>query len=1268
MDCSKKENKLSRECNEKLSEIEDQNRQELLESPNKNDFLYPTLDDPNFNVKIANKKEFADTKYDGTIRNIEEYSDILSKADFELAPHQIFVKNFLSTYTPYNSLLLYHGLGSGKTCSAIGVAEEMRDYYTQLGIEKKIIIVASPNVQDNFKLQLFDERKLKQENGTWTITGCLSNKLIKEINPTRMRGLTKDKLIFMIKNIINHYYTFTGYIQFSNEIEIYKKEGKIRELQRKYNDSLIIIDEVHNISLSSDVSSKKKKKEKIRTGEGIGKNLLQLVTICQHVRLLLLSATPMFNDYRDIIWFLNLMNLNDSRSVIKLSDVFTAQGEFVPETGRDLFIKKSTGYISFVRGENPYIFPFRIYPINFDKNSSLDKDFIYPIYQLNCKRIKDEEKITKLDLYLTKIGRNQSFGYNFVISLLREKLKNRSNKKKSLGFLDLQIPLQCLNIVYPSTKLQDLPISQCDFNNTSDLVFDEDSVNNLSEEMETEMNLESEEKDQSPSSGTPLVEVIKTDTDSDTNFPALTSTIQSGGEDEEVIEEDDEFEESDYDKQFINPKELTGSDGLKKIMNYQDSIKPMIKGKFEYKKEVEEQYGRIFSYDKIGTYSSKIKQILDSVLNSKNGIILIYSAFIDGGLVPMALALEELGLNKFGGKNLFLNKPKDTKEMGSFSYVMITGDNRLSPNNNSEVKVLTGDDNKNGNKIKVVLISVAGSEGLDFKFIRQIHIMEPWYNLNRTEQIIGRGVRSMSHKDLPFKQRNVQIYQYATILENQEEESADFYVYRLAESKAIKIGKISRLLKENSVDCLINAEQMNFTTENFNDQPLTIELSNGVVINNYLAGDKPNSSTCDYMENCEYKCIAIKDVDINENENLESYNEEFMLINSEKIIVKIKKLFKKRYFYKKGELFQKINFPKSFPKEQIFAALTNLIDDKSESLLDKYGREGKLINIGEYYLFQPLELNNPNISIMERSIPLPIKLDSVRVDISQTKSKEEIVDQIDEKINDEITLIKKDNERGKNVYNNILNLYNLTKSTFTISRGETDWYKICGAVIVKMAKEGYPIKDLQDFLISHIVESLMIDEKIQLLNYLELTKNTCQESEENIFLNKIKKYFCNQFIYVNNILGIGVVNGPTKKNLIMFVNKNNQWIKAEPEDERELLSEFNKKYPQIDNFNQYVGFIGFEDKIKYMVFKVKDTFQSRNKGSRCDQAGKQKTLELLNKIVGKEEFTKENTRGQVLLELCIRQEFILRYFNSIKKDNLVWFVTTEESVFNSLTN
>jgi hypothetical protein len=103
----------------------------------RHDFLYPNLDDPNFNIKIEKRKEFNDTKYDGEAKDIVEQAEKLCGADFELMPHQSFVKNFLSFQTPYNSLLLFHGLGTGKTCSAIGITEEMRNYMKQTGIKQK---------------------------------------------------------------------------------------------------------------------------------------------------------------------------------------------------------------------------------------------------------------------------------------------------------------------------------------------------------------------------------------------------------------------------------------------------------------------------------------------------------------------------------------------------------------------------------------------------------------------------------------------------------------------------------------------------------------------------------------------------------------------------------------------------------------------------------------------------------------------------------------------------------------------------------------------------------------------------------------------------------------------------------------------------------------------------------------------------------------------------------------------------------------------------
>jgi hypothetical protein len=182
--CRETNNPYSKECNRFLFEKEKIER--TLSLDDENDFLYPTLNDINFNVKIAEKKEFQQTKYNGKLHeiadylqenqvNFERYTQELIDADFELAPHQNFVRNYLSFQTPYNSLLLFHGLGSGKTLTAIGIAEEMRDYLKKMGINKKIIIVASPNVQDNFKLQLFDERRLSESS----MNDVIGNKILK---------------------------------------------------------------------------------------------------------------------------------------------------------------------------------------------------------------------------------------------------------------------------------------------------------------------------------------------------------------------------------------------------------------------------------------------------------------------------------------------------------------------------------------------------------------------------------------------------------------------------------------------------------------------------------------------------------------------------------------------------------------------------------------------------------------------------------------------------------------------------------------------------------------------------------------------------------------------------------------------------------------------------------------------------------------------------------------------------------------------------------
>ena len=160
---------------------------------------FPIYTDTDFVHNINKRSEFAGYTLPSNIANISSVSSIANKdkdAPFEMASYQKFVKAYLSYTTPYSSILLYHGLGTGKTCAAIGIAESDRLYTEEFRQTiPKIIIVASPNVQANFKLQLFDETKLHMVNGEWIFTGCIGSSLINEINPTKVRNYPKEKII-----------------------------------------------------------------------------------------------------------------------------------------------------------------------------------------------------------------------------------------------------------------------------------------------------------------------------------------------------------------------------------------------------------------------------------------------------------------------------------------------------------------------------------------------------------------------------------------------------------------------------------------------------------------------------------------------------------------------------------------------------------------------------------------------------------------------------------------------------------------------------------------------------------------------------------------------------------------------------------------------------------------------------------------------------------------------------------------------------------------
>lgn len=1181
------------------------------------DYLYPALDDPNFNIKIAERKEFHETQYEGGVYPIEEHANKLCNADFELAPHQMFVRNFLSFQTPYNSLLLYHGLGSGKTCSAIGISEDMRDYLKQMDMNQRIIVVASPNVQDNFKLQLFDDRKLKLIDGLWNIRACTGNKYLKEINPMNMKGLSRDKVLRRVRAIINSSYLFLGYIEFANYIqkkslvesevgEDKKRKMMNTRLQRHFANRLIIIDEIHNIRVSDENKNKR-----------VASALEKLVDAVPYMRLLFLSATPMFNSYKEIIWLINIMNKNDRRNTMTLKEVFNADGTFRlspagEEIGKELLERRVTGYVSFVRGENPYTFPYRIWPNEFAREHTY-ASLPYPEVQLHMKPII--QNIERISVYLNKIGTYQQKGYHHIIQeLLINTQKAPSDKggptferMDALGYTLLQKPLEALNIIYPSKEL--------------DAAFDAKSL------------------DESP-----------------VTQPELA---------------------------LVDVKSIVGKSGLDRIIKYSISGTPATRRNVEYKSD---SYGRIFSPSEIGKYSGKIAEICTRILNS-TGIALVYSQYIDGGLVPIALALEEMGFRRAGKRNsLFKHPPMDEidamsnkhREPGNkFSpskYAIISGDKSLSPNNMDEIKLLTSDNNLNGENVRVVLISQAGSEGLDLKFIRQVHILDPWYNMNRIEQIIGRAVRTCSHKALPFIKRNVELYLHGTILEIEREEAADMYVYRLAEQKAIRIGEVSRVLKQSAIDCLLNIKQVEFTPEILK-QTVKQELASGTTIA-YQVGDKPYSSICDYMESCQYTCKPNKNI-AKEDVILDTYSEEFIMMNTEKIVRRIRMLFKERFFYTKTDLVKQINVIHIYPLVQINAALNQLIHDNYEYLTDKYGRVGNLINVGDLYLYQPLEITNPSISSYHRATPVAYKPSNIQFKIIEPDERE---DRREDEREDRPLISVKGASKDKldkkhaasirksktHIWEHMLLNFEKGITEQQVLRGEKDWYIFSSTVISLMSEAGVEKEILYTFIVAHILESLLYNETLEVLT--ELDNNMEQQTPLLLLFKRLaKEYYKKNILNARNIQGLFLYDNNKKRPTLLVKHKGegSMWQVGEKEDEEDLKAELGKVITAVIPIQEKLGeFVGYMSLIRnqYYAFKVKDVLQPRHKGARCDQSGKKIANAVLQKILAKSNVVLDTSKLHQI-QICILQEFYLRLFNKNVTQTKKWFLTPTEVLF-----
>jgi hypothetical protein len=368
--------------------------------------LLPTLDDAAFNSKLMQHAEFhAPVVDDGspldTVLNVEEESNKVcsSKKDGDddddeddtYLPHQLFVRNFLSPSSPYNSLLF---ITETRWCVALGLAEEWR---TKTG--HKVVILT---LDDGLKNKMFKPDMLEQVGDrVLAKSGCIAESLLREVNPTNA-PLTVAQAEQDVKRILEMGYDI------------------VNTLPKNVTQTLIIVD---NVPVSEDMMALASKKE-----EGAGGN-----------KWLLMYRFPMQTSPREIIDVVNLMNANDKRGLVDVNEVFDKndkfveehkeQGHIVQESGEALLRRKLNGYVSFLRSENPYTHPLRIYPDVFAPDrvfresatllESVGKFFSsltgakvaapteYPKQQVDGKPFDPAKRLRHLPLFLTALGDEQ---------------------------------------------------------------------------------------------------------------------------------------------------------------------------------------------------------------------------------------------------------------------------------------------------------------------------------------------------------------------------------------------------------------------------------------------------------------------------------------------------------------------------------------------------------------------------------------------------------------------------------------------------------------------------------------------------------------------------------------------------------------------------------------------------------------------------------------------------------------------------------------------
>ena len=759
--------------------------------------------------------------------------------EFELMTHQKIVRDYINNDTPYRGLLLFHGLGSGKTCTSIAVAEGMKNQkqvyiFTPASLRMNYVeeikkcgdliyrknqhwefksVIKEPEYMDALSSVLgLTKEFIAKNKGAWLVDAN------KKPNFESLSQEEAQQLDIQINKMIENKYKFIHY----NGINMSKYESLTKNFTiNPFDNSVIIVDEAHNFV--SRIVNKLKKED------SLSYLLYDNIMAAENARVVFLTGTPVINYPNEIGILFNMLrgyiktwsmklNIGTGKKIIqktiekKLAEIKTLDFiDYKPST-KDLIITR-----------NPHGF-FREYDskeykgvyLN-DSGQMSDDDFINHI-----KRTLAESKIEIIEgtIQLTNhkaLPDTLDEFKSYFINASNGNLKNEMLlKRRILGLTSYyHDKVELMPRYNPETdfKVVKIPMSDYQFG-----IYEQARVEERKLERSSKKKRPSGKKDDLYSDTVSTYRIFSR-AFCNFVFPRAIQRPLPQNEDNIQSAEIENLDEDIMDATPVSEK-LANPDGTHTVDDEAELEAKIAEVSAEtYPQQIVSALEKLqkdsksfLSKEALQTYSPKFLNMLENLEDERyKGLHMMYTQFRTlEGIGVFKLVLEENGFTQFKirqqqgewvldieatefGKPMFaLYTGTETPEEKEIIRNVFNSTWEYVPKKITEQLLKVSMNNHYGEIIKLLMITASGAEGISLKNVRYVHITEPYWHPARTKQVVGRARRICSHEALPEAEQTVEVFQYLmTFSEEQLASDASIELQLKDKSKVDKTTPVS---------------------------------------------------------------------------------------------------------------------------------------------------------------------------------------------------------------------------------------------------------------------------------------------------------------------------------------------------------------------------------------------------------------------------------------------------------------------------------------------